>query len=197
MCSSEKNRLEQKKKELVRPHVVLCHCKAWIDRIQEDILAICPLSFCSPMPVLFRGDPREAEVCWEWFLVLESSTELLLPGPEAKVSIFSCNFRIFAACPQGSLSRPSCAVRSGFRARSWSFCPTGAEVGRELLAGSEVGMGWLAPGMAVPLPVLPLHQNSPFQLLKQELWGPEVISSLPALTRNWVCTPQSKYPWSD
>lgn len=22
-----------KKKELVRPHVVLCHCKAWIDRI--------------------------------------------------------------------------------------------------------------------------------------------------------------------
>lgn len=94
-----------------------------------------------PMPVLFQGDPREAELCWEWFLVLESLTELLLPGPEAKVSIFSWGFRIFAACPQGSVSSPSCAVRSVSRASGWwSFCPTGAEAGRELLAGSEVGV---------------------------------------------------------
>lgn len=157
---------------------------AWTDRMWEDILAICLLSFCSPVPMLFQWDPREAEVCQQWFLVLESLTELLLPWPEAKVSIFLCSFRIFAVCPQGSLQAP--AVLSGVGSE-----PVAGEAPVPLvprLADSSwlaARREWLALGIAMPQSGLPLHESFPFLLLQQESWVPKVISSLPALTRNW------------
>lgn len=115
--------------------------------------------------------------------MLESSTEILLPGSEQRFPCFHVVLEYLLPVLEGPFQGP--AVLSGVASEpeaeaSVPLVPRLAES-----SWLAVRRGWLAPGMAMPHSVLPLHQNFAFQLLKQELWVPEVTSSLPALIRKW------------